>query len=88
MRRLASIDADTGSKWIARYQSGEFGSVNATAKAAGISLRPTITLASPDAAVKSIIRLQGEEYVRNMITAIRDNGPPEFVAELRRLLDE
>jgi hypothetical protein len=88
IRRLAGIDADTGSTWISRYQSGEFKTVSDAARAAGIQLRPTITLASPEAAVRSIVRLQGEEYVRDMVVAIKGNLSPEFVAQLRILLND
>ena len=75
LRRLAQIDSETGSEWVARYQSGEFESPRAAAKAAGIAISPSVTLGNPDTVAQAIVRLMGKEYAMLLAKTLSGDDP-------------
>lgn len=70
LRRLARIDRDTGSEWIKRFQDGEFRSVRAAAKEAGIPVSPSVRLGAPQTVAQTIRRLMGQEYAEQLAASI------------------
>jgi hypothetical protein len=53
-----------------RMINGDFKSVNAAAREAGINVRPTVKLGDPQKVAQSIARLQGQEYIEALILAL------------------
>lgn len=77
-----TLSPDRGSRYLASrikrdfpeiaaaVERGEYSSMAAAARAAGIDVPPTVRLGSAASVASSILRLRGEDYVRDLVEAL------------------